>query len=111
MAILVVNSPSPRILSLVAGTGSFAQLGAHAAADAHLAMTRADRWMKIRETRESECARSGFARRFAAAAAFLGRLAAFGNFFRHFPYSTTSTRWRTLWIMPRTDGVSSRSTT
>src|SRR6266851_5671498 len=98
-------------LSLIAGTGSLAELGAHAAADAHLAMTRADGRTQIRETRESECARSGFARRFAPAAAFLGRFAAFGNFFRHFPYSTTSTRWRTLWIMPRTDGVSSRSTT
>src|SRR6266851_5317644 len=98
-------------LSLVAGTGSLAELGAHAAADAHLAMTRADRRTQIREARESERARSGFAIRFAAVAGFLGRLAAFGKFFRHFPYSTTSTRWRTLWIMPRTDGVSSRSTT
>src|SRR6266436_1333625 len=72
-------------LSLVAGTGSFAQLGAHAAADAHLAMARADRWTKIRETRKSERARSGLTGRFAAAAGFSGRLAALGNFFHHFP--------------------------
>src|SRR5260370_5314914 len=60
-------------LSLVAGTGSFAQLGAHAATDAHLAMTRADRWTKIRETRKSEHARSGLPGRFAAGAWFSGR--------------------------------------
>src|ERR1700687_1852594 len=98
-------------LSLVAGTGSFTQLGAHAAANAHLAMTRANGRAKIREARESERAPGGFTRRLAAVAGFLGRFAAAGNFFRHFPYSTTSTRWRTLWIMPRIDGVSSRSTT
>src|SRR6266481_8543740 len=41
-------------LSLVAGTGSLAELGAHAAANAHLAMTRANGRTQIRETRESE---------------------------------------------------------
>src|SRR6266481_4227288 len=72
-------------LSLVAGTGSFAQLGAHAAADTHFAVAGADRWTKIRETRESESARGGLAGRFAAAAGFSGRLAALGSSFRHFP--------------------------
>src|SRR6202045_4330312 len=73
------------LLSFVTGTGSLAELRAYAAAHAHLAVTRTDRRTKIREARESERARSRFAGRFAAAAGFLGRLAAFGNFFRHFP--------------------------
>src|SRR5260370_30260995 len=46
-------------LSLVAGTGSFAQLGAHAAADAPLAMTRADAPAKIGATPKSEAVPGG----------------------------------------------------
>src|SRR5579884_3195632 len=38
-----------RLLSLVAGSGRFAELRAHAAADAHLAMARAARGPQIRE--------------------------------------------------------------
>src|SRR5260370_16047142 len=76
---------APRFLPFIAGAGGFAELRAHAAAHAHLAVTRAGGRTKIRETRESERARSGLAGRFAAAAGFSGRLAAFGNFFRHFP--------------------------
>src|SRR2546421_3853138 len=35
----------------------------------------------------------------------------FSSFFFAITYFTTSTRWRTLWIMPRVSGVSWRSTT
>src|SRR6266404_7836324 len=93
-------------LSLVAGSRSLTKLRPNTAANSYFAVPRTARWAQVRETRQSQRARSRFARWLATTAGFLTRFAALGNFFRHFPYSTTSTRWRTLWIMPRTDGVS-----
>src|SRR6202047_3494308 len=87
---------APRFLPFVAGAGRLAQLRSDAPAPTPLAMTRAPGWMQIRQACERERARSRFARRFAAAAGFLSRLAAFGGFFWPFlfaPLSINSARY------------------
>ena len=81
-----------RFLALVSRARSLAELRADAAADAHLAVARAARRPQIRQVTDM----------LASIPPIVGTV---------FAYSTTTTRWRTLWIMPRTDGVSSRSTT
>src|SRR5260370_1652790 len=58
------------LLSLVAGAGSLAELRAHAAANTHLAVTRADRRTQIRQARSTPRDPSGLARRVAAGPCF-----------------------------------------